>query len=142
MLYLETKSFEKQIELIEYFLESGEHEVIFWFFRESKKRGICDLKLAPKDLVEGEQVTTYGDGLKPKKTRRVKLDLELVEKIRNSSKEIQSNCDSIVLYKTKETSWIACTIGHEGMCLIKNDELQNALHENGFNALGEPPNWW
>ena len=58
MLYIETESFDNQVELIEYFLESGGHEVIFWFFPESKNRGICDLKLAPKDLVEGEQVTT------------------------------------------------------------------------------------
>ena len=99
MLYFENDSFEKQIELVEYFSIIGNHDVMFWIFPESKCRNICDLRLSPKDLVEGNPVTTYGDGSMGKRTRRTTLDSNLVEKIRECKNDIKENCDSIVIYE-------------------------------------------
>lgn len=142
MIFNEEKIFERHIDLLEYFRSQGEFDLIIWFFPESKLRNICRLKLAPKDLIEGEQVTTYGDDFLPKKTRRVELTLDLLNEIRNFAKEIQSNCDSLALYRPSEKNWAFCTIEHEGMCLSRDDNLIDELLSQGFNASLKKPEWW
>ena len=99
MIYIEEKLFDRHIDLLQFLKSQGDFDIIVWFFPESKLRNICDLKLAPKDLLEGEQINTYGDGFKPRKTRRVKLTSDLLNRFREAAKEIQLNCDSIALYR-------------------------------------------
>lgn len=142
MIYIEEKIFDRQVDLLDYFRSHGEFDLIIWLFPESKTRNICDLKLAPKDLIEGQQVTKYEGGFKPRKTRRVKLTSDLLIKIRKSSNVIKSNCDSLVLYPPNEKEWIVCTIEHEGMCLVNDDSLFKKLDSEGFNPSLEKPEWW
>lgn len=142
MLYIETSSFDDRIELIKYFTKNGDHELIFWLLPESKARSVCDLKLAAKDLQEGEPVTTYGDDFKPNKTRRAKITYDLIGKICDSKDYININCDSITIYRKEEKAWLACTVGHEGMCLVKDDKHKLPLLEIGFDASNSKPEWW
>ncbi|MBU1568056.1 MAG: hypothetical protein KJ630_20835 [Proteobacteria bacterium] len=142
MLYIETNSLDQQIELIKFFSCNGEYDAIFWLFPKSKSREICDLKLAPKDLLEGKPVTTYGDGYKPHKTRRVKLTKEFFYKISDSRKSIEKQCDSVVIYKPNEEEWLACAIGHENMCLVRDESLKPELSKFGFKVTSEKPEFW
>jgi hypothetical protein len=142
MIFIEEKEFERQLDLLVYFMSRGEFDLIIWLFPESKLRNICGLKLAPQDLFEGEQVTKYGDGFKPKKTRRVELTLDLLNEFRNSATEIQLNCDSLALYPPSERSWSICTIEHGGMCLARDENLMDELLSHGFNASLKKPEWW
>jgi hypothetical protein len=142
MIYIEEKLFEKQLELLSFFNSPEKLDLIIWFFPETKLRTICGLTLAPKDLVEGEQITTYGDGFKPKKTRKVKFTSDLLIKIKASSKAIQENCDSLALYPHGEKKWLVCMIEHEGICLVSDNSFIEALLSKGFNASLEKPEWW
>jgi hypothetical protein len=131
MIYIEEKLFERQVDLLEYFRSKGDFDLIIWFSPESKLRNICKLKLAPKDLIEGEQVSSYGD-YQPRKTRRIELSSNLLKEIRHSAKEILSNCDSLALYRPTEKNWAVCTIEHEGMCLASDENLIDELVSEGF----------
>lgn len=142
MIFIEEKRFQRQLDLLEYFISQGKFDLIIWFFPESKLRNICGLKLASKDLIEGEQVTAYGDGFKPRKTRRIELTSDLMNEVRNSAKEIQSNCDSLALYRPSEKNWSICTIAHEGMCLVRDENLIDELLSQGFSASLNQPEWW
>ncbi|MBI5075497.1 MAG: hypothetical protein HZB62_10095 [Nitrospirae bacterium] len=142
MIYLEEKQFDRQLDLLGSFLAKGEFDLIIWFSPESKRRSICNLGLAPKDLIEGEQVTTYGNGFKPNKTRRTKLTADLLTNIREASRDIQVNCDSLALYPADKKNWIACTIEHEGMCLVSDDSLIDTLASKDFNPSLEKPQTW
>lgn len=97
--------------------------------------------MAPKDLIEGEQVTNYGDDFKPRKTRRIGLTSALLNEIRASAKEIKLNCDSLVLYRSTEKKWLVCTIEHEGMCLARDENYIDGLVSQGFNASFDKPEW-
>ncbi len=142
MIYLKENKFDRQLDLLGYFLAIGDFDLIIWFFTESKSKGICNLGLAPKDLIEGEQVTSYGDGFKPQRTIRTKLTTDLLAKIRNAARDIQANCDSLALYPADKKNWIACTIKHEGMCLVSDDSLIDVLRSKGFNPSLEKPETW
>lgn len=142
MIYIEEKIYDRQVDLLEFFYQHGKYDIIIWFYPEAKKRSICGLKLTPKGLMEGEQVTIYGDGFKPKKTRRVNLTAELLEIIRNSAEDIQLNCDSLTLYSTEENNWTACIIPHERMGLVRDDEHLDSLTIEGLEPSLEKPEWW
>jgi len=82
MIYLREKSFKRQVDLLDFFCNQGEFDLIIWFFPEPVLSNICDLELAPKDIIQGEQVTFYGDAINPMKTVRVRLTKDLISKIR------------------------------------------------------------
>jgi len=142
MIYLREKSFKRQVDLLDFFCNQGEFDLIIWFFPEPVLSNICDLELAPKDIIQGEQVTFYGDAINPMKTVRVRLTKDLISKIRASANQIRQNCDCLALYRTGETNWVACTIGHERMCLVRDRDLINDLSFEGFNASLNKPEWW
>lgn len=142
MIYIFENKFERQIDLLEYFDRQGEFDLIIWFFPESKLQNICGIKLSPKDLIEGEQVTIYGDDYSPRKTRRVGLTSGLLNEIRGAVEEIKENCDSLALYRPNENNWIFCTIENEGMCLARDEDLINELVSQGVNASLKKPEWW
>jgi len=142
MIYIEEHSFEKQISILNFLSEREDLEIIMWLFPESKTRSFCTINLAPKDLLEGEPVTTYGDDFLAKRTKRVKATKELFSKIQNERKTIAENCDSLVLYRPQTKKWLACTIEHEHILMIDDNDLLETLSNKGFNASLKEPSWW
>ena len=142
MIYIEEDSFEKQISILNFLSERENLEIIMWLFPESKTRCFCDISLAPKDLLEGKPVTTYGDDFQAKKTKRVKATKDLFSKIQNEKKAIAENCDSLVLYRPETKQWLACTIEHEHILMIDDNSLLETLTNEGLKASLEEPSWW
>jgi len=142
MIYIEEYSFEKQISILNFLSEKEDLEIIMWLYPESKTRGFCNINLAPKDLFEGEPVTTYGDDFQTKRTKRIKATKDLFSKIQNEKKAIAENCDSLVLYRPNTRQWLACTIEHEHLLMIDDDSLLKTLTNEGLNASLEEPSWW
>lgn len=63
-------------------------------------------------------------------------------KIIDEKKAIVDNCDSLVLYRPNEKQWLACTIEHERMIMVNDDNLLSSILSEGFNATLESPEWW
>ena len=142
MIYIVEQKFDRQLDLLDYFISQGEYDIIFWFFPESKLKTIFNLKPSPENLIEGEPATTYDDGFKPRKTKKIKLTSDLLAKVRKSSKLVKINCDSLVLYLPQKNDWIVSTIDHEGICLVNDDSFLSAIISQGFSASLEKPKWW
>ena len=142
MIYIELDSFEKQISILNFLSEREELEIIMWLLPESKIQNFCNINLAPKNLLEGEPVTTYDDDFRANKTKRAKATKELFSKIQSEKKAITENCDSLVLYRPKTKQWLACTIGHERIILIDDNSLLETLSNKGLCPSLKEPNWW
>ena len=141
MIYIEEDSFEKQISILDFLSNQEELDIIMWLFPESKKRNFCNINLAPKDLIEGKPITTYDD-FQAKRTKRVKLTKDLINKIQNEKKTISENCDSLALYRVESQEWLACTIEHEHIVLVNDDNLLQPILKEAFNASLKEPTWW
>jgi len=141
MIYIEETSFDRQISLLKHLSKNEDLEIIMWLYPESKSRNLCGIKLAPKGLNEGEQVTTY-ENFKPNKTMRTVVTLNLLAKIIDEKKAISDNCDSLVLYRPNEKQWLACTIGHERIIMVNDDNLLSSISSEGFNTTLKSPEWW
>jgi len=68
MIYIEEKTFERQIDLLGYLSELDAYYICAWLYPESNVTSIVSQKVDPIKL---EPVTTYGDGIKPKHTQLV-----------------------------------------------------------------------
>jgi hypothetical protein len=142
MIYIEELSFEKKISILNFLSKRESLEIIMWLYPEAKARSLCDINLSPKDLIEGESITTYGDDFQVKKTRRVKATKDLFAKMQNEKKLIVENYDSLILYRPQTKQWLACAIEHEHILLIDDDSLLETLSSKGLKASLEAPDWW
>ena len=142
MIYIENLTFEKQVLVLRYLCKSEELEIIMWLFPESKVRSICDINLTPRDTIEGEPVTIYNDGYVAYKTKRIKVTVDLLDKIQISKEQIFLNCDSLVLYRPNDKQWMASLIGNENIVMVNDDSLLQIITNQGFNATLQTPNWW
>ena len=134
MIYIKEYSFEKQISILDFLSNQEELDIIIWLFPESKNRNFCNINLAPKGLMEGKPITTYDDNFQAKRTKRVKVTKDLISKIQNEKKSISENCDSLALYRPKSEEWLACTLEHENIVLINDDNLLESIINQGFKA--------
>jgi len=142
MIYVEEKWFSKQIDFLRFFLGEGELEIIIWMYPESKFTHLVGLSLEHGVDVLGEAVTGYKNSGIASRTVRQPLTKELIDLAENNRRNISRNVDSFVLYKPGEFEWLACTIGHEGMCLVQDESSLKELIGAGFNASVEAPTWW
>lgn len=142
MIYVEEKWFSKQIDFLRFFLNESELEVIIWMYPESKFSHLSGLSLEHGVDISGEPVTGYENGDIASRTMRQPLTKELIDLAENHRRNISRNVDSFVLYKPGEFEWLACTIGHEGMCLAQDESILSRLIGAGFNASVEAPVWW
>jgi len=142
MIYIENLTFDKQLSVLKYLSKIEELEMIIWLFPESKIRSICGINLAPRNLIEGESVTTYDDGYVTHKTKRLKVTVDLLDKIQNAKEKIFSDCDSLVLYRPKHKQWMSCLITNENIVMVNDDSLFTMMTNQGFNATLTAPNWW
>jgi hypothetical protein len=122
MIYVEEKWFSKQIDLLKFFLGGSELEVIIWMYPESKFSHLAGLSLVHGVDISGEPVTIYENADIASRTMRQPLTKGLLDLAQNKRRNISRNVDSFVLYKPGEFEWLVCTVGHEGMCLVKEEK--------------------
>lgn len=141
MIYVEDKSLESQFRLLEYISTLNSFILVGWQYPEIFKSSI-EIFPSHHQREEFEPVTTYCNGelaihTKPMRAKASKLSYVVKFKDR-----IISSFDSFCLYKNGSNNWYACSVGHEGMCLVRDDALLPLLKSKGFNASLDKPNWW
>ena len=139
MIYVQEKDFPRQIELLGFISSIQPLSICAWQYPESKEKTILNISLQRSEL---EPVTTYENGFVPFHTEPAQCTTEFLKTVKSSKQSIASNCDSSALYSSGSNSWFAATIGHEGMCLVKDHALLNKLLSAGFAASLEAPSWW
>ena len=141
MIYVEENDFNRQIELLGFLAESQSYSICAWLYPESKASELAGFKVCSGNTAI-EQITTYSDGVHPKHTELAPATKANIKAYLEAENELKTNCESLVLYSEQSSNWIAATIGHEGMCLIKESRLLSGLLSAGFNATTEAPSWW
>jgi hypothetical protein len=141
MIYIEEKDFDRQLELLTFLTDKGTYTVCAWLYPEATSPAIAGYAIdqTPSGL---QPVTTYYDGDKAKCTTPVPATKENLQAFFSDHSSFKNNCDSLALYKTTEHDWSVAIVGHEGMCLIKDDYLLNDLANSGYDASLEAPSWW
>ena len=139
MIYVEEKDFDRQIDLLEAMSKDEEYSVCAWLYPEASAKEVAGIAIVKTDL---EPVTTYGDGFKPFHTELVHLNSSYLSQFKSCQQDLIDYCDSLAIYKGKSTTWAAATIGHEGMCLVRDVKKLNKLKGSGFAAATEAPSWW
>lgn len=142
MIYLEEKHFARQLDLLGYLQSDFDSEIVFWLYPESNIATLLGRDLYNSEGIYAEPVTTYDESTIPRCTSRLLFDEDLLFSIKRHQQVISKHCDSICLYEKNSKQWTACTIGHEGMILLRNDELLECLRASGFNASIEAPDGW
>jgi hypothetical protein len=141
MIYVEEKEFKRQIDLLYFLTEKQEYKICAWLYPESNVEEVAGFKvLSNKSLIE--PITTYANGFLPHHTELVLVTKEIIKSFSSSKSELEANCDSLALYKPGATYWAAATVGHEGMCLVRQTDLLSSLVCSGFKASKDAPVWW
>ncbi len=139
MIYVQEKDFGRQIDLLNFLIEQDSYSICAWLYPESTANSVATHAVTQSEL---EPVTSYGDGTLPKHTNLVPCSSDTLQAFTAAQTEVTKNCDSLALYKTNNSSWSAVTVGHEGMCLVRNESLLQQLIAAGFSASTEAPSWW
>ncbi len=141
MIYVEEKDFDRQIQLLYFLASSGDLTICAWLYPESNATELAGFSVTdnPSSLTP---VTTYENGVLPKCTVPTIASKKIIKSFGASYTELNQNCDSLALYKKSESSWVAATIGHEGMCLVQDNTLLNSLTQAGYSASTSAPDWW
>lgn len=140
MIYIQEKNFDRQIKLLSFIAERFDCDICAWLYPESSSTEIAGFDVTENSFLI--PVTTYENGYSPKHTSLRKASTEVISAFATAQTSIKDNCDSLALYLNNEQSWLAATIGHEGMCLIQDESKLNSLISAGFNASLEAPSWW
>jgi len=139
MLYIDELNFQRQIDLLAFISSNSTLSICAWLYPESKASMIAGQKVTETSI---QAVTEYDDGFKPRHTELTICNVELLNLILSSKNEVFKNCDSFALYSDDKSHWEVATIGHEGMCLVKNVTLLGQLEDAGFSVSSKPPSWW
>ncbi|MDP5240842.1 hypothetical protein Q9Q94_14955 [Uliginosibacterium sp. 31-16] len=139
MIYVEEKDFSRQLDLIRAISNAERSSFCAWLYPESKAENIAGWRVQKSNL---EAVTTYGDNVTPSHTELVNCSEGVIVSVSRAKNDVVAHCDSLVLYKLGATQWFTAVVGHEGMCLVRDDALSSLLQQAGFKVSSEPKNWW
>lgn len=141
MIYVEERDFKRQIELLAFIAGSQDLNICAWLYPESSNSELAGFAVTdnPLSLVP---VTTYENGFSPKCTVYTPAKVAAINSFGAAYIELKKSCDSLALYKNGQSSWLAATIGHEGMCLVQDESLLNSLIQAGYAASSKAPDWW
>lgn len=139
MIYVEEKSFDRQIEFIRFLAGIESCFVCAWLYPESKTATLLGKPVQRSAL---EPVTSYENGVGPRHTELVKCSESIVQLFSQAVGDIVTHCDSLALYKGGATDWFSATIGHEGVCLVRDETLFGPLRQAGFIVSTVAPSWW
>jgi hypothetical protein len=141
MIYVEEKDFNRQLELLSFLATSLDLNICAWLYPESTAKELAGIAVTNNPL-SLSPVTTYENGFSPKCTSPTAATKSTLDSFGSSHTELKKNCDSLALYKNNQSSWLATTIGHEGMCLVQDESLLTSLTQAGFSATTSAPDWW
>jgi hypothetical protein len=141
MIYILEKDFNRQIDILEFFLKDKDYNICAWLYPESTSQNIANIPILNNTL-NLELVTSYDDKYIPNHTKILTATFEILTMIRSSQKEVQKNCDNITLYPLKSNQWEITIIPHEGICLVKDKAFLSKLINTGYDASLETPIWW
>ncbi|MCU7945735.1 MAG: hypothetical protein KZQ72_03675 [Candidatus Thiodiazotropha sp. (ex Cardiolucina cf. quadrata)] len=141
MVYVSERKQCRQFELLELLTSEYECGLVAWRYPESKAYQLLGMPII-SNKPPLEPVTTYENSTDSKRTDLIEITSNTFFEIAKNAGNLKRHCDSLALYKPQETEWFACTIGHEGMCLVREDAVIEMLAARGFNATKEAPAWW
>ncbi len=141
MIYVEEKSFSRQIELLKFMAVNHEFQICAWLYPESEIEVLAGFEVL-SEKADIKPVTTYENGVVPKHTKLVSATTETISAFCSAQKDVKANCDSLAIYPFETNNWVCATIGHEGMCLVTDKEMLQGLLGQGFNASAKAPSWW
>ena len=143
MIFITEKKLERQLALLQLASQlTGATVFIAWLYPGLKLTSFAGLAVT-SDSNDLLPVTTYGGSLeKTLNTKPLHLTVNLVAELVQGGTELFRSCDSLAIYRADEKDWLACTIYHEGMCLVKDNTLLPQLIAQGFSATEEAPSWW
>lgn len=141
MIYVEEKDFNRQIELLSFLASSRDLIICAWLYPEAAVEKLAGFEVTenPDSLLP---ITAYENGFQPKCTAPVTANESSISAFRSAHSELKNCCDSLALYEKSKSSWLAATIGHEGMCLVQDESLFQSLVKAGYPASSEAPAWW
>ncbi len=139
MIYIHEKDFEGQLKLLGYIASQESYLLCAWLYPESKALKISGQPIENSNL---EPITSYGDNAIPRHTCLANCTKARLQLFSSSQAAITANCDSLALYKSGALTWSAAAIGHEGMCLVKDEAMLSKIKSAGFKASLKEPSWW
>jgi len=142
MIYVAVNDFNKQLDLLNFFIKKYKLNICIWLYPESSITEIIGLPIYTDSSTNIQPITTYEEPHKYKYTKLIKVDKSIIDSLYLNEKNLKNNCDSIALYKENSYHWIISTIGHEKMCLVNDLAYLNELIDNGFDVSTEAPSWW
>jgi hypothetical protein len=117
-------------------------DLVMWLY-PGRTLSELPLPFSQKHISEDlERVTVYSLGEEPPATSRFRVNDELLKKVKGSEKKLVKVCDDFALYRPGERTWVACSIPHEDMSLVKESVLLSELQSCGLAVLTEPPAGW
>lgn len=111
-----------------------------WLYPESEVDEIGDIAVVYSDSTV-EPYTEYGLDAACQRTELVEASEDHIHDLFNAPDATRA-IDNIALYREGEYEWYAVTLGHDGMCLIRDDILMKDLLSDGLAASFDPPDWW
>jgi hypothetical protein len=133
MIYIVEKDFNHQMELLSFLAHTNELNVCAWLYPESSATTIAG-NIVIENSLNFVPVTTYENGHLPGLTQFAKATKNNLSEYSAAQAELEKNCDSLALYKENDLFWFAATIGHEGLCLVRNNTQLTRLVKAGFAA--------
>lgn len=105
------------------------------------------LTFPPKFLPSGsleelEPVTTWGENESPTASARLPVSYELLDELASDPTSFFVGDWDFAVYRTSEHKWVACTIPHEEMVLVSDDQILELLQEAGLPVSNSAPDWW
>lgn len=142
MLYVIESDFERKIFMLNEFSKKESCDLVVWLYPESFLSKLLGVPFELYYEENLESVTTYGNNANVRRSYRLQLDQGLVNKIVMNKELCSKNVDSFCLYYKRKLSWNVCTIGHEGVCLVKDYGMYEFLRKLGYSVSKKPPVWW
>ncbi|UTF58614.1 hypothetical protein [Gilvimarinus sp. DA14] len=141
MIYIQESGLKRQLELLALLSEVEVCELVIWLYPESKIKHLAGI-LILNDHENLVAITTYEDGTKPRRTSSLLATSNFMLTLKSFASKLKCNSDSIALYPEGDKEWSACAVGHEGMCLVRNESLLSKIQSAGFSASLTAPPWW
>lgn len=140
MLYIEESSYSRQIAALRVLAGRNNVSLCLWLLPESQEKVVAGYEVIPAQGLE--PVTTYEDGMVPSRTQLVPASEAAFSALLAQESQVKESCDSIALYSGSHPSWFAATVGHEGMCISREDTSLSTLEKHGFHVSTKAPEWW
>ena len=141
MLFVTENSYSRQLELLAFVASTQPYYLTTWIYPESRSKSLYGLMVSSnyKNL---ESVTSYNNGHIPRCSVPQTATPQFILNLKSAKKKLNKHVDSIALYRPNEKKWVACSVGHEGICLVREASLKDAISNSGFNVSDMKPHWW